>query len=138
MIYTAVPLSLMGGVIVPIFLGMVGIAVLGILWAIFNGELFAGRICNTIFSILIISIIYAVGTSSWEEYNKHISLVNEPVEAQLVGQVESVEAGSTGKYSAGLFPVMHVQYQTPDGIVSFRKIDGQIYPSTAILYRNKR
>lgn len=138
MIYTTAPMSLMGSVYGPLAAGLSGALFLIFLWMFVWAEFDAGKICHLIFSVMILSILWISCESSLENYNNHNALINEPVEAYLVGQSEGVEARSTGKHSAGLFPVMHVQYKTPDGIVSFRKYDGVTYPEVAILYRNKQ
>lgn len=58
---------------------------------------------------------------------------NEPVTATLVSGYETVER-TTGKYPHDV-NVAYVIYKTPDGEVSFKRDQGNIYPKSAILYR---
>lgn len=89
----------------------------------------------TIISAVVIVISAAI---SWNT-GKIVVYKNEPVVARMydnsvetLAYNERVNKRDVVRYKTSAF----VYYEVPEGIVSFKRGDGQVWPKTATLYRN--
>lgn len=65
-------------------------------------------------------------------------LKNEKITVNMVGHETRQERDYCGKACTRNINRLYVFYETPDGIISYARSSGIIYPERAILYRNER
>lgn len=132
MIYTTVPMSLMGSVIG----SLVFCIIFGAFLLLFACLAYGGW---RIFWVgVFVSTSFLWIYAAFDSYKLHKTLVNEKVVVTKVGNSAGIESRSTGRYTSGLFPVLYVQYDTPDGVISIRGTHGMTYPEKAYMYRNPK